>query len=80
MAPTPVFLLEKPHRQRSLVGYNLWDCKEPDATEYTWRLYPIFLSLSLLCLLLEGQVDLYNLLECGEESEEWTQTASKKQE
>ena len=29
---------------------------------------------------IEGQVDLYNLLECGEESEEWTQTASKKQE
>ena len=25
--------LENPHGQRSLVGYSLWDCKEPDMTE-----------------------------------------------
>ena len=31
--PTPVFLLEKPHGQRSLVGYSPWDHKESDTTE-----------------------------------------------
>ena len=32
--PTPVFLLEKKsHRQRSLVGYSPWGCKELDTTE-----------------------------------------------
>ena len=31
--PTPVFLLGKPHRQRSLVGYSLGSCK--DMTEHT---------------------------------------------
>ena len=25
--------LENPHGQRSLVGYNPWDCKESDTTE-----------------------------------------------
>ena len=30
---TPVFLLGKSHRQRSLVGYSPWDCKESDMTE-----------------------------------------------
>ena len=33
MEPTPVFLLGKSHRQRSLVGYSPWDCKESDMTE-----------------------------------------------
>ena len=31
--PTPVFLPEKSHRQRSLVGYNPWGHKESDTTE-----------------------------------------------
>ena len=31
--PTPVFLPRKPHGQRSLLGYNLWGCKESDMTE-----------------------------------------------
>ena len=31
--PTPVFLLGKFHRQRSLVGYSLWGCRESDTTE-----------------------------------------------
>ena len=31
--PTPVFLPRKPHGQRSLLGYNLWGCKELDMTE-----------------------------------------------
>ena len=31
--PTLVFLSEKSHRQRSLVGYSPWGCKELDMTE-----------------------------------------------
>ena len=31
--PTPVFLTEEPHGQRSLVGYTLWTHKELDTTE-----------------------------------------------
>ena len=30
---SPVFLLEKSHRQRSVVGYSPWSCKEMDMTE-----------------------------------------------
>ena len=32
--PTPVFLLEKFHFQRSLAGYGPWGCKESGMTEY----------------------------------------------
>ena len=32
--PTPVVLPEKSHGQRSLVGYNPWDLKELDTTEW----------------------------------------------
>ena len=31
--PTPVLLPGKSHRQRSLVGYSPWHCKESDTTE-----------------------------------------------
>ena len=31
--PTIVFLPEKSHRQRSLVGYSPWGCRESDTTE-----------------------------------------------
>ena len=31
--PTPVFLPEELHGQRSLVGYSPWGCKESDTTE-----------------------------------------------
>ena len=31
--PTPVFLLGKPHGQRSLAGYSPWGRKELDTTE-----------------------------------------------
>ena len=31
--PTPVFLPEKSHGQRSLAGHSPWGCKEPDMTE-----------------------------------------------
>ena len=30
--PTPVFLLGKSHRQRSLAGCSLWGCRESDMT------------------------------------------------
>ena len=33
--PTPVFLPGESHRQRSLVGYSPWGCKESDTTEVT---------------------------------------------
>ena len=33
--PTPVFLTGKFHRQRSMVGYSPWGCKESDMTEHT---------------------------------------------
>ena len=35
MQPTPVLLPGKSHGQRSLAGYNPWDHKESDMTEYT---------------------------------------------
>ena len=31
--PTPVFLCEEFHGQRSLAGYSPWGCKESDTTE-----------------------------------------------
>ena len=31
--PTPVFLPEESHGQRSLAGYSPWGCKESDMTE-----------------------------------------------
>ena len=32
--PTPVFLPEKSHGQRSLAGYSPWDLKKLDVTEH----------------------------------------------
>ena len=32
--PTPIFLPGESHRQRSLVGYSPWGCKESDTTEW----------------------------------------------
>ena len=34
--PTPVFLPGESHGQRSLVGYNPWDCKKLDMTKHTY--------------------------------------------
>jgi len=31
--PTPAFLPEESHGQRSLMGYSPWGCKESDSTE-----------------------------------------------
>ena len=36
--PTPAFLPREFHRQRSLVGYSPWGCKELAAPEHTWVL------------------------------------------
>ena len=33
--PTPVFLPEESHGQKSLVGYSPWGCKESDKTKNT---------------------------------------------
>ena len=33
--PCPLFLPGASHRQRSLVGYSPWGCKESDTTEHT---------------------------------------------
>ena len=44
--PTLVFLLEKCHGLRSLVGYSLWHCKEVDTTEQlTLTLNTVFLPV-----------------------------------
>ena len=48
--PAPVFLPEKFHGQRSLVGYSPWGCKELDMTE---RLRTVSRSILLLPLLLQ---------------------------
>ena len=33
--PTSIFLPGESHGQRSLAGYNPWDCKESDTNEHT---------------------------------------------
>ena len=51
MAPhTPVFLLEKSHGQRSLVGYSPWGHKESDVAEHT--LQGSFMSKHTLTILI----------------------------
>ena len=47
--PTPVFLPQEFHRQRSLAGYNLWGRKQLDKTEWLNTLNPGILTQSL-CL------------------------------
>ena len=42
--PTPVFLPGEFHRQRSLVGYSPWNCKESDMTE--WLISQLFIAFS----------------------------------
>ena len=51
--PTPVFLLGKCHRRRSLVGYSPRSCKELDTTERLHFHFP-FLYLPFLSLGLQG--------------------------
>ena len=47
MVPTPVFLPEEFHGQRSLVDYSPWGHKESDMNEQTHRGTAPFRSLSL---------------------------------
>ena len=42
--PTPVFLPEKFHGQRSLVCCSPWDRKQSDMTEYTPSYYKLFFA------------------------------------
>ena len=49
--PTPVFLPEKSHRQRSLVGYSPWGRQESDATECTGT-HTLPKTVSILCIML----------------------------
>jgi len=37
--PSPIFLLEESHGQRSLEGYIPWGCKESDMSEVTEQSY-----------------------------------------
>ena len=41
--PTPVFLSEKSHEQRSLAGYSPWGHKESDITEHACTLHIYYL-------------------------------------
>ena len=56
--PTPVFLPEEFHGQRSLAGYSPWGCKESDTTErltLTWAIYFGVFLLFCSCLQLGPQ-------------------------
>ena len=37
LEPTPVFLHEESHRQRSLVGYSSWGHKQSNTTEVSYQ-------------------------------------------
>ena len=37
--PTPIFLPEESHGQKSLSSYSPWDCKESDMTEATYHAF-----------------------------------------
>ena len=45
--PSPVFLPEKSHGWRRLVGYSPWGCKESDITEQLHFHFPAYLSCYL---------------------------------
>ena len=43
--PTSIFLSQKSHEQRSLVGYSAWDCKNrTHVSNWTHDIYEIFFS------------------------------------
>ena len=46
--PLQYSCLENPHRQRSLVGYSSWGCKEADRTEQLSRVQHIRLQKLIL--------------------------------
>ena len=79
LQPTPVFFPVKSQRQRSLVGYSPWVCKESDITEHiqvlerkelsshgqTWRILkcPLLIEEANLKRLHIVQFQLYDILE-----------------
>ena len=44
--PTPAFLPEKSHGQRSLVGYSPWGCKESDTTSLSLSFHCIYIKIN----------------------------------
>ena len=48
--PTPVFLPEKSHGQRSLVGYSPWDCRELDTTERWSTIMYVYMHVIDICV------------------------------
>ena len=42
--PTPVFLPEKSHRERSLAGFDSQGCKELDMIEHTYTMGMLILA------------------------------------
>ena len=49
--PTPVFLPEESHWQRSLAGYSSWGYNESDRTEATWHTHTHGMSIKIAWVL-----------------------------
>ena len=64
--PLQYYCLKKSHRQRSLVGYSPWDCKESDTTK---RLHSFTHSLTLypedFPIGSDGKASVYNVGDLG---------------
>ena len=58
--PTPVFLLEEFHGQKSLANYSLWGCKELDMTEHT-HTYKLIITPCLSGMILMPYIHCLNL-------------------
>ena len=50
--PIPVFLPEKAHGQRNLVGYSPWGRKESDTTEQLTLVCSLMCYFSIICLVM----------------------------
>ena len=50
--PTPVFLAEESHGQRSLAGYSPWGCKKLDTTKtltiHAYIIYILYILVQIL--------------------------------
>ena len=57
--PTPIFLPEKSHGPRSLVGYSSWDHKESGMTEHACTLLLLLLLLLLMMITITDVIDTY---------------------
>ena len=63
--PTPVFVPEESHGQRSLAGYSPQGHKEPDTTEHARKLYHlIYIKNFLFKIILAIQQPLLFLYKC----------------